>query len=127
LLLINYPRIVLKKTSAATTWGYRHRQPNFEKYFSMPGQNVSAVTSFDDRSGILSCGFSLEYHMIYGHLAFQELFRMQSDPQNTVRLQLEVKLKHYSGSNPVSEACPEMAQIVPSGIFPAGFDNNIVF
>jgi hypothetical protein len=30
--------------------------------------------------GILSCGFCLEYRMIHGHLAFQELFRVESDP-----------------------------------------------
>jgi len=31
--------------------------------------------------GILSCGFCLEYPMIYRHSAFQELFQMESDPE----------------------------------------------
>ena len=31
--------------------------------------------------GIFYCGFSLEYRIIHGHCAFQELFRMESDPE----------------------------------------------
>ncbi len=48
---------------------------------STPGKGMSPCIVQIGLTGIFSCGFWLEYPMIYGHLAFRGLFRAESEPE----------------------------------------------